>query len=136
MKCNRSTALSVTMVKTIQYHTRHSSMVTRYLKFEWYEKSLFGYPRAVHTVMSTFTFILAMARNLAMNKGPVNRLSCILNKAKSRTYRGMFEVNSPEIVTKSLEKGLVSTVEHMKVPNGTGPDVRKSKSIMPKIKKR
>ena len=38
----------------------------------------------------------------------------------------MFEVNSPEKNTSS-GKGLVSKAEHMQVPNGTGPGVRRSK---------
>ena len=39
----------------------------------------------------------------------------------------MFEVNSPEKIRQIREKDWFQQVEHMQVPNGTGPGVRRSK---------
>ena len=47
-------------------------------------------------------------------------------QAKSRKYRGMFEVNSPEKI-QVRKKDWSQQVEHMQVPNGKGPGVRRSK---------
>ena len=48
-------------------------------------------------------------------------------QAKSRKYRGMFEVNSPEKLRQVREKDWSQQLEHMEVPNGTEPGVRRSK---------
>ena len=48
-------------------------------------------------------------------------------KRKSRKYRWMFEVNSREKLRQVWEKDWSQQVEHMQVPNGTGPGARKSK---------
>ena len=47
--------------------------------------------------------------------------------SKSRKYRGMFEVHSPEQYRQVREKVWSQQVEYMQVLNGTGPGVRRSK---------
>ena len=49
------------------------------------------------------------------------------HKARSSKNGGMFEVNSPEKLRQVREKDLPQQVDHMQVPNGTGPGVWKSK---------
>ena len=47
------------------------------------------------------------------------RLYCVFIKIKQQYYRGMFEIQSPE--TWQVHERLFSILEHMQVPNWTGP---------------
>ena len=49
----------------------------------------------------------------------------VLLKAKSRKYRVIFEVNSPETLRQVRDEDWSQQVEHMKVSNGTGPGVQR-----------
>ena len=42
----------------------------------------------------------------------------------------MYEVNSPEKLGQVQEKDWSQQVEHMKVPNGTGQGIRRSKRLL------
>ena len=48
-------------------------------------------------------------------------------KQNRESTEGLFEVNSPENITPSSVEDLSQQVEHIQIPNGTGPDVRRSK---------
>ena len=55
---------------------------------------------------------------------PANHSITNVLSPKSRKYRGMFEVNTPEKLQQVRKKDRSQQVEHMQVLNGTEPGVQ------------